>query len=127
MVPMRKEGMNASVAACPGGPDRSYYTDPTPNGACQSYSWNLLAVLCDNVSGSDDGRGGNDATWKYSKTTRFLAVASKAAPNKCLAAVPPRTTNSVAASVMLTPLTHDAIIRQPLPARPLQYTQPQQQ
>ena len=82
---------------CPGGPQQSYYTDPSADGACQSTAFAVQAVRCASVPQDTAREGG---AWSFDAASGFLA-ASGDASGKCLAAVPPRQTNHLALAAKL--------------------------
>jgi hypothetical protein len=87
-----------NTTMCPGGPKQSYYTDPTPGGACQSMDYVVKAARCHKGGGG----GGNEQLFGLGAASGFLSALGSGPANKCLSAVPPRILNSVAAMVKLT-------------------------
>jgi hypothetical protein len=81
---------------CPGGPAVSFYTDPSASGGCQSTSFVVNATRCPAAPGV-----GLPTTqhWGHDAKTGFLAATGAA--GKCLAAVPPRPSNTLALSLKL--------------------------
>ena len=91
-----------NTTTCPGGPQQSYYTDPSADGACQSTSFGLVVSPCAkrlSPGGQDIAASGNPA-WTFDERTGFLA-AGGSANGKCLGAIGPRQTNKLALTVKL--------------------------
>ena len=71
-------------------PPRSYYTSPSPDGACQSMQWSLLPQPCPAAT-----------RWSHDSETGFMHSLAASAAGRCLTSVGPVASNDLAISVQL--------------------------
>ena len=70
---------------------RSYYTDPSLEGACQSMRWQVLPVPCAEAT-----------TWSHDRSSGFIASLAPGAEGRCLTSVGPVASDNLAMSVVIT-------------------------
>jgi hypothetical protein len=69
---------------------RSYYTDPSPEGACQSMQWRVLPVACAEAT-----------TWAHDRISGLISSRAPGAKGRCLTSVGPVESNNLAVSVVV--------------------------